>query len=328
MSREAQKIVVTDWTFPNLDVEEEVISTGGASLVGRRCKNATELISLVSDADAVITQFAKIDASIIGAMTRARAIVRYGIGVDNVDLEAAHNRGVPVCNIPDYCVDEVADHTMAFILAAIRQVVPNTRHLMEGKWGLATPIAAMQSLQNLTVGVIGFGRIGREVVRRLLAFKCRVLVFDAVLPASEIRNAYAEAAASLDDLLAQSDIVTPHCPSSPQTRRMFNTEAFQKMKRGAIFINVGRGDLADSAALVAALQSGKLGGAALDVFDPEPIPTDSPILTMPNVILTAHIASTSPSAVKRLRETAANLALKAVRGEPLPNIVNGIKATR
>src|SRR5439155_10923850 len=181
-----------------------------------------------------------------------------------------------------------------------------------------------QSLKNLTVGVIGFGRIGREVVRRLAAFKCRVLVFDPVVSATEISEAGAEAAKSFDHLLAESDIVTLHCPSTPQTRRMFNAEAFGKMKRGAIFINAGRGDLADSAALVAALQSGSLGGAALDVFDPEPIPADHPILKIPNVIFSAHIASASPSAVRKLRESAANAALGAVRDESLPNVVNGV----
>ena len=182
----------------------------------------------------------------------------------------------------------------------------------------------MQSLKNLTVGVIGFGRIGREVVRRLLAFKCRVLLFDPVVPAAEIAQAGAEPAVSFETLLAQSDIITPHCPSTAKTRHMFNAETFALMKRGAVLINVGRGDLVDSEALVAALQSGRLSGAALDVFDPEPIPANSPILKMPNVILAAHIASVSPTAVKRLRETAANIAALAVQGKPLPNIVNGV----
>ena len=324
MDSAAQKVVVTDWTFPDLSIEEQILSRSNVSLVGKQCKSAADLISLVSDADAVITQFAKIDATVIGAMKNARVIVRYGIGVDNVDLEAARARGIPVCNVPDYCMDEVADHTLAFILATTRQIVPNTLHLRAGKWGLATPLASMQSLKNVTVGVIGFGRIGREVGRRLAAFKCRVLVFDPVVSATEISKAGAEAAKSFDHLLAESDIVTLHCPSTLQTRRMFSAEAFRRMKRGAIFINVARGDLTDSAALVAALQSGTLGGAALDVFDPEPIPADHPILKLPNVILTAHIASASPPAVRKLRESAATLALRAVRGESLPNVVNGV----
>ena len=320
------KVVITDWTFADLSIENQIFQSKEIELVSQQCKTEAELIALVSDADAVITQFAKINATVIGAMKKARVIVRYGIGVDNVDLDAARSGNIPVCNVPDYCMDEVADQTMAFILATTRQVVPNTLHLRDGKWGLPVPLTAMQSLKNLTVGVIGFGRIGREVVRRLLAFKCRVLLFDPVVAAAEIVKAGAEAAASLEELLTQSDIVTPHCPSTAQTRRMFNTETFAKMKPRAIFINVSRGDLVDSDALVEALQSGKLSAAALDVFDPEPIPADHPIRKMPNVILAAHIASVSPPAVKRLRETAANIAALGLRGESLPNIVNGVKA--
>jgi D-3-phosphoglycerate dehydrogenase len=256
-------------------------------------------------------------------MKNAKVIVRYGIGVDNVDLATARDLRIPVCNVPDYCVNEVADHTLAFILATTRQVVPNTNHLRNGKWGLAAPLAAMQTLKELTVGVVGFGRIGRAVVSRLLAFNGRVLVFDPMVSGADIAVAGAEAA-SLDKLIEQSDIVTLHCPSNKKTRRMFNQNTFARFKPGAIFINVARGDLVDSHTLLAALQSGRLSAAALDVFDPEPIPMDNPILKMSNVILAAHIASTSPSAVKRLRETVANIAVLAVRGQPLPNIVNGV----
>ena len=327
MSITKPRAVITDWTFNDLDLEKQILESNQIELLGKQSKTESDLIALVSEADAVITQFAKINANVIGAMKKAKVIVRYGIGVDNVDLAAARSCNIPVCNIPSYCIDEVADHTLAFILATTRQVVPNTQHLHAGKWGLPVPLSTMQTLKELTVGVVGFGRIGREVANRLLAFKSRVLVFDPVVPAADIAKAGAEAS-SLDNLLAQSDIVTPHCPSNEKTRRLFNREAFAKMKRGATFINVGRGDLVDSAALVEALQSGHLGMAALDVFDPEPIPAESPVLKMPNVILAAHIASTSISAVKRLRETAANLAVQAIKGQPLPNIVNGVGPTR
>jgi D-3-phosphoglycerate dehydrogenase len=324
MSKTGSKVAITDWAFTDLQIEKDLLQSNRVELISHQCKTEEELIALVSEADAVITQFAKVNAQVIGSMKKAKVIVRYGIGVDNVDLAAARSRNIPVCNVPDYCIEEVADHTLAFILATTRQVVPNTNHLHAGKWGLAVPLSALQALKELTVGVVGFGRIGREVVGRLLAFKCRVLVFDPVVPASDIARNGAKAA-SLDELLAQSDIVTPHCPSNEKTRKLFNRETFAKFKRGATFINVGRGDLADSAALVAALQSGQLGAAALDVFDPEPIPADSPILKMSNVILSAHIASATPSAAKRLRETAARLAVLAVTGQPLPNIVNGVK---
>lgn len=318
-------VAVTDYNFPDLGIEEAILRPEGIGIASFKEKRPpTELAGLVREADAVITQFALVNAEVVNAMSKAKAIVRYGIGYDNVDIAVARERGIPVCNIPDYCVDEVADHTLAFILAITRQVVPNALHVRAGKWGLATPLTAMRALKYLTVGIVGFGRIGREVVKRLLAFKARVLVYDPVVDAAQIAAAGAQAASSFDELLAQSDIISPHCPSSPSTRQMFNASAFAKMKRGSAYINVGRGDLADSKAITAALRSGHLAAAALDVFDPEPVPAGHPLLEMANVILAPHIASASPSAVRALRETAARLALKAVRGETLPNVVNGV----
>jgi D-3-phosphoglycerate dehydrogenase len=324
MNNPKPKVVVTDYAFPDLNTEQQILAAAGCDVAGRQCKTEADLIDLCQGADAVITQFARVSANVIGAMARARVIVRYGIGVDNVDLDAARARHIPVCNIPDYCIDEVADHTLAFILATTRQVVPHTVHLRAGQWGLAAPLTSLKALRDLTVGVVGFGRIGREVVKRLAAFKCPVLVFDPLVPAAEMEKLGARAV-PLDDLLKAADVLTLHCPSTPQTRKLMNRDTFAKLKPGAIFLNIGRGDLVDTPALTAALESGHLGAAALDVFDPEPIPADHPVLKMPNVILAPHIASASPAAVKKLREAAANLALKAVRGEPLPNIVNGVR---
>jgi D-3-phosphoglycerate dehydrogenase len=323
------RVAITDYTFPDLALEEAILRPEGIEVVAlRERRPPAELAALVREADAVMVQFAAVNAEVVNAMSRARVIVRYGIGFDNVDLAAARARGIPVCNVPDYCIDEVADHALAFILALTRQVVPNALLLREGGWGLATPLGTMAALKQLTVGIVGFGRIGREVVKRLLAFRARVVVFDPVVAADEIVRSGAVAAGSLDELLAQSDVVSPHCPSSPATRQLFNAAAFARMKPGAVFVNVGRGDLTDSRALVEALQSGHLAGAALDVFDPEPIPADHPIRSMRNVILAAHIASASPPAVRALRESAARTALRAVRGEALPNIVNGVSPSR
>ncbi|MFM8420864.1 MAG: C-terminal binding protein [Verrucomicrobiota bacterium] len=318
-------VAVTDFAFPDLSLEEGVLQPEGVTLVSlRERRPPAEIAALVRDADAVIAQFAPITAEVIAAMGKAKVIVRYGVGYDNVDGAAAREAGIPVCNIPDYCIDEVADHTLAFLLALTRQVVPNTLAVREGRWGMATPVASMAALRDLTVGIVGFGRIGREVVRRLRAFNARVLVLDPVASSADIAASGAESAASLDDLLARSDVVSPHCPSNPATKKMFNAAAFARMKPGALFVNVGRGDLADSDALATALESGRLAGAALDVFDPEPIPADHPIRRMPQVILASHIASASPRAVRTLRETAARTALRAIRGEPLSNVVNGV----
>jgi len=324
MSQASHKVAITDWTFPDLSVEEVILKAHGIELVARQCKSEADLIALCADADAVITQFARVNTNVVTAMQKARAIVRYGIGVDNVDLDKAREKNIPVCNVPDYCIDEVADQTLAFILATTRQVVSHAVHLRAGKWGLATPLAGMKALRDLTAGVVGFGRIGREVVKRLIPFKCAVQVFDPVVPAAEIEKLGGRAT-SFDDLLKSSDVLTLHCPSTPQTRRLMNHETFAKLKPGPIFINVGRGDLADPDALTAALQSGHLGAAALDVFDPEPIPANHSLLSMPNVILAPHIASCSVPAVKKLRESVAHIAIAALKGEPLPTTVNGVK---
>ena len=319
------KIVITDYSFPNLDVEEGILKPLGYDLVAwKEKRSATELTQLVADADAVITQFAPVNAEVIASMQHAKVIVRYGIGVDNVDLEAAKTRGIPVCNVPDYCVDEVADHTLAFILATTRQVVSNCVLLREGKWGLATSLDQMKAMRDLTVGVVGFGRIGREVAARLRAFKCKVLVHDPVVAAAEIERS-GSVPVTLTELLSTSDVITLHCPSMAQTRGMINRESLATTKRGVIMVNLSRGDLIDSAALTEALQSGHVGAAALDVFAPEPIPADHPILKMSQVIASAHIASCSVPAVRKLRETAANLAVMALRGEKLPSVVNGVR---
>lgn len=320
-------IAITDWTFPDLDLEQTILEQAGCKILAQQCKSEAELIALVVNADAVITQFARINANVIAAMNKARAIVRYGIGVDNVDLDAARAHGIPVSNIPDYCIDEVADHTLAYILGLTRQVVTHTADLRAGHWRLAVPVQEMKALRDLTVGVIGFGRIGREVVRRLLPFKCRVLVHDPIVAPADITTAGA-AAAMLDEVFSASDIITLHCPSTPATRRIIGPASLEKMKPGALLINVARGDLVDTAALVSALESKRIAAAALDVFDPEPLPADHPLRSMPNVIIAPHIASVSPTAVKKLREGAATRAAIAARRELPPNVVNGITSPR
>lgn len=320
-----EKVVVTDYAFPSLEVEEEVLAPLGCAVVGAQCRTPEELKRLVADADCVLTQFARVDADVIAAMQKARAIVRYGIGVDNVDLKAAAAKGIPVCNVPDYCVDEVADHTLAFILALARQVVRHTVSVRSGHWGLAVPLADMRTLRDMTVGIVGFGRIGRAVAERLAPFRPRRLAHDPFVPAEKVRALGCEAV-DRDRLLAESDLLTLHCPSTPETRRFINFRTISRMKERALLVNVGRGDLVETDALVQALENGRLAGAALDVCDPEPIPASSPLLRMRNVILAPHVASASPKATRTLRETAAKIAAAALRREPLPNIVNGVKA--
>jgi len=321
-----QKVVITDYAFDQVDIEKGVLEPQGYAVEAQKSgEDPAALTALVKDADAVIVQFAPVNAEIIGAMQKARVIVRYGIGVDNVDLKAAAAKNIPVCNIPDYCIDEVADHTLALILAATRQIVPCDKVIKGGEWKLAVPLGALHALKDMTVGLVAFGRIAREVAARLTPFKCRILVFDPGVSAAVVEEAGC-VAATLAEVLTQSDLVSLHCPSTEKTAHMINAESLATMKKGAILVNASRGTLVDTPALVAALQSGQLSAAAMDVTDPEPINPDNPLLKLTNVVITPHDASATPQSVKKLRTTAANLAAMALRGEKLPNVVNGVGA--
>ena len=184
------KVAVTDHTFDALDVESKILEPLGCTVVGQKIGRTPEqLIPLVKDADFVITQFGPVNAAVIEAMQKCRIIVRYGIGVDNVDLRAAAAKGIPVCNVPDYCIDEVADYALAMILDLTRKITPNANKVAGGGWGIAVPLSAMVALKGMTVGLVGFGRIGREVANRLKSFKCRVLVSDPVVDAATIQAA-------------------------------------------------------------------------------------------------------------------------------------------
>lgn len=317
------KVAITDYTFPSLDIETGILQPLGCEVIGRQCKTPAELIESVADADHVITQFAPVNAAVIGAMKKCRVIVRYGIGVDNVDLDASAKKGIPVCNVPDYCIDEVADHTLAFILGLTRQVVPNWDVIRHGSWKIGVPLERMRALRDMTVGLVAFGRIGREVAARLKPFKCKVQVFDPVVDAASIKLAGC-VPVGWEELEATSDLITLHCPSTAKTRGMINHESLARMKKGVLLVNASRGDLINTDDLIGALNSGHVSAVALDVTNPEPIPQDSPLLKMDNVIISAHIASTSPKSVHTLRSSAANIVAMAVRGEKLPNIVNGV----
>jgi len=237
------KVAVTDCGFESLDVEKAILEPLGCEVVRGRCKTTDDVIALTADADCVIVQFAQVTAQAIAAMKKARVIVRYGIGVDSVDIAAAAKRNIPVCNVPDYCTNEVADHTLALILSLTRQVVRNWDTLRAGTWKLGAKVEDMRALRDMTVGLVAFGRIAREVAARLKSFGCRVIVFDPMVDADVIRKAGC-VAVGWDELLATSDLLSLHCPSTPKTRGMINREAFARMKKGAFFVNASRGDLA------------------------------------------------------------------------------------
>lgn len=320
-------VAITDYNFRDLSPEEKVLVPAGCSITARRTATEEELTGLVADADGVITQFAPVSARVVEAMRKARVIVRYGVGYDNVDLEAAARKGIPVCNVPDYCVDEVADHAVGLMLSLTRQIPQTWKRVQAGEWRFPVPLERMFFLGALTVGILGFGRIGRAVAKRLQGFGCSILAHDPISTAEQICAAGATPA-SYEELLSQSDVITLHCPSTPETRHLIREETIARTKTGVILINVARGNIIDQADLARALAAGRVGAAGLDVTEPEPIPPDSPLLLMNNVVITNHVAAYSAGALERLQRLAAETLLKALRGEPLPNVVNGVRASR
>ena len=315
--------VITDYTFPDLSIETQILEAAGLEVVSGQCKTPQDLIVLTASVDYVITQFAPIDADVIKSMSNCKVIVRYGIGYDNVDCETAKKKGIPVCNIPTYCIDEVADHTLSFILSMTRQLLANAKYVQNGKWGLGTDLSKMRGLYDSTVGIVGLGRIGQAVAKRLQGFGCRLMAYDPVVDSTQAASISCQLV-DLDYLLSNSDIITLHCPSLPTTKNIINHSTLLKMKKGSLLINAGRGDLICADALTEALITGHLAGAAIDVFSTEPVPNDSPLLDMDNVLITSHIASASPQSAKTLRETAAQIVVISSKGESLPNIVNGL----
>ena len=184
------KVSVTDYSFQSLDIEKAILEPMGCEVASLKTgKDHQELCDLVREADYVITQFAPVNAAVIEAMQKCKVIVRYGIGVDNVDLRAAAAKGIPVCNVPDYCIDEVADHALAMILDLTRKITANAAKVKAGGWGLAVPLQALFVLKDMTVGVVGFRTHRRAVANRLKSFKCKVLVYDPIADAAAVQAA-------------------------------------------------------------------------------------------------------------------------------------------
>jgi D-3-phosphoglycerate dehydrogenase / 2-oxoglutarate reductase len=250
------------------------------------------LLAAAPEAD-VLYPTIKVSRAVIEAAKRCRAIVLGSIGVDSVDIAAATERGIPVTNVPDTFVEEVADHTMTLLLAAWRRLLSQDRLVRDGQWRDGRPtLYQFPRLRGQVLGLIGFGNIPRAVAARARPFGVRVLAFDPYVDELTMLAHGAEAA-GLDELLAVADYVSMHVPGSPETTHMFGMAEFARMKSTALFVNTGRGSTVDEAALIAALSEGRIAGAALDVLEVEPPRQDNPLLQMRNVILTAHVASAS-----------------------------------
>ena len=305
--------VVLDAGYDDHAIEAGILAPFGLEVVERACHgDVTAVIAAVAGAQAVLVRESPVPAAAMDAMPGCRAIVRYGVGVDNIDLAAAAGRGIKVANVPDYGIEEVSDHALALLLAVERRIVSRDWAVRAGGWNISRR-EPMRRLSELTLGIIGHGRIGQAFHRKAAAFGfARVLVHDPG----------AADGCLLDDLLAGSDIVSLHLPLTPATAGLIGAERIARMKPGASLINTARGGLVDEAALAGALAAGRLRGAGIDVFAAEPPARDNPLLSLPQVVLSDHTGWYSEASVADLQRKAAEEVARILSGRSPRHWVN------
>lgn len=310
------KVVVTDQVFPDVEVERALVEAAGGTLEvasGSR----EEVLAHAGDADALLNTYFPLDAADIARLKRCKIIARYGIGVDNVDVAAAQSAGIAVTNVPDYCVEEVALHTVALTLAAVRKVAAGDALVRGGGWG-ASRLGEVRRFSTLTVGLLGYGRIARTVADILRPLAASLLVHDPFVTSTESGDRLVD----LDELLAQSDVVSVHCPLTDGTRGLIDAAAIARMKPTAVLVNTSRGPIVVLDDALAALRDGRLGAAALDVFESEP-PDPGRLTGVPHLLVTPHSAFYSRESIRESQHKATGQVLKALRGEPLDYQVKG-----
>ncbi|RBW70946.1 C-terminal binding protein [Bacillus taeanensis] len=297
------KVVVTDWEFENLQYEEAVLQDKRIELVKAQCRTEEEMIKVCRDADALINQYAPISKKVIDALENCKVITRYGVGVNTIDLEAAAYKGICVANVPDYCMDEVADHALALLLSWTRKVTLANAYIKEDKWDFKVT-RPIYRLRGRTLGLVGFGKIPQSLAEKVKPLGLEVIAYDPYCP-KETADEFGVLLVSLEALCEQADIISVHTPLTEGTKGMISKAQFDVMKEEALIINTSRGPVIDEEALIEALQNKKIAGAALDVVEEEPIRSDHPFLEMENVILTPHAAWYSEEAEKEMRSKAA-----------------------
>lgn len=313
-----RRVVVLDDGYPDYEAERSVLEAVGAELVLRPCRgDAAKAAAEMAEADAVLVRETPVDAAAV-AGTRAKVIVRYGVGYDNIDAAAAAARGIVVCNVPDYGTEEVSDHALALLLAAVRRIAEADRRVRAHGWGVPMD-RKVHRIRGGTLGLVGYGRIGAAFHRKAAALGyARVLVHDPFV--REVPEG--ASLASLDTIASESDAISLHAPLSNATRHIIGRAFLAQVKPTLVIVNTARGGLIDEAALVEALAGGRILAAGLDVYDTEPLRHDSPLRGLDNVVLTDHAAWYSEQAIADLQRKAAEEVARVLRGEKPLHQVN------
>jgi D-3-phosphoglycerate dehydrogenase len=305
-------IAVADSPFVNLQPTEKVLASLDADIQIAKQTTPEAILEVAREADGLMVTFANISKEIIQGLERCKVIGRYGIGVDNIDLDAATEAGIQVCYVPDYCQDEVSDHAMTLLVSLARKITYSNSLVQQGRWD-AKAVAPIYRLRGRTLGLVGLGQIPQSVVPKAQAFGLNVIASDPFVPEEVAKNFDVELV-DFDSLLERSDYISVHAPLTDKTHHLFSKDAFQKMKSEALLINTARGPLVDDQALADALDDGQIGGAALDVLPIEP-PVDSPLLNRDNVIITPHTAFYSVEALVDLQTKAAEDVVSVLNGQ-------------
>ena len=320
-SEETVQVAILGGRWGEADIEQQVLRSFPVEWVSSPGTTPEEIVASAGKASVILAGSGpRFNRAVLEQLGSCRAIIRYGIGAETIDIPAATSLGILVANVPDYCTEEVATHTLALILASVRKLLPAQQAARQGNWRVDS-LKPLYSTEDQVLGIVGFGKIGRSIARKAHAFGFEILVYDPLVSEEDFRQA-GVAGVTLENLLRRSDVISLNAPLTPQTRHLIDAQALRQMKPSAFLVNTSRGGLVDEGALDQALRAGRLAGAALDVLEDEPVPAGRPILDNPRALVTPHMSWYTEQALERMRRLAAEEARRVLRGEKPKNLLN------
>lgn len=314
------KVVITDYDYELVDAEIKMLNAIDAEVITAHCKTEAEVIEVAKDADGIICQYAPITQYVIEELENCKVVARYGIGFDTIDVKAATEKDIFVCNVTDYCWDEVSDHAFALLMSWGRKIVQQNRAVYNGVWDYKVGLP-IRRLQEQSLGLVGYGHIPQTLAKKAQAFGMKVIAYDPFIPKQIAEETNVELV-DLDTLCAQADYISVHTPLNKSTKGIISNQQFKQMKETAFLINTARGPVIDEQALIEALSNKEIAGAGLDVLELEPISEDNPLREMDNVILTPHIAYYSSESELELKQKTAQNIIDVLTGYYPSYIVN------
>jgi D-3-phosphoglycerate dehydrogenase len=317
------KIYITDYDYNEISEVYDEFSAIDCEIIELKTKNEDKLIKFVLDADAILVQYAPITSRVIDILYKCKVISRFGIGIDMIDISAATLKKIPVCNVPDYCIDEVADHTLALILTLARKIIPLDFSVRNGEWNTIDVAKPIFNLKEQTLGFVGFGKIPQNLYPKIKLIFGNIIVFDPYLKDETIKK-YNLKSVTFYNLITNSDFISIHCPLNEDTRHLFDIKEFYLMKKTVYIINTSRGPIINTVALYRAVKDKIIAGAALDVLEQEPPEKDLELLELNNIIITPHSSYYSESSIKLLKRITARNVVKILSNEEPINMLNKV----